>query len=101
MQEELAEEKKTLKISSVVLVLPSSFPLGKDGEWRTEGSVGDAMATVSEGFSGVIVTTLGFCCKCGTDLKIWPLLASSPLSWLKPGSGFRWPLPTASQLALG
>ena len=87
-----------------MLVFPSSFLLGKDGDWRTEGrpvTVGDAMATVGEGFSEVSVTNLVFAVSVVLYWKAWPLLTSSSLSGLKLGSGFRLCLPFTSQLASG
>ena len=87
-----------------MLVFPSSFLLGKDGDWRTEGrpvTVDDAMATVGEGFSEVSVTNLVFAVSVVLYWKAWPLLTSSSLSGLKLGSGFILCLPFTSQLASG
>ena len=64
-------------------------------------TVGDAMATVSEGFSEVNVTYLVFAVSVVLYWKAWPLLASTSLSGLKLGSAFRLCLPFTSQLALG
>ena len=71
-------------------------------EQRADVTVGDVMATPSEGFSEVSVTTPGsFALRVVLHWKAWPLLASSSLSGLKLGSRFRLCLPFTSQLALG
>lgn len=82
------EEKKAEKIRLVVLVLPP----GKNGEWRTEGrhvTVGDAMATVSEGFSEVQCDQPGFCCKCGTLLESLASVSIKFIVRVKAGSVLR------------
>lgn len=74
----------------------------ENGEQRADVTMGDAMATLLEGFSEVSVTTPGFfAVSVVLYWKAWPLLASSSLSGLKLGSRFRLCLPFTSQLALG
>ena len=71
-------------------------------EQRADLIVGDAMATLNEGFSEVSVTTPGFfALHVALHWKGWPLLASTSLSGLKLRSRFRLRLPFSSQLALG